>query len=464
MSSAIGGESVLLVEDDDSLRSSLSVVLEHHGFRVHACARAEQAYLLLSDTYFDCILTDLRLPGDDGIALLEEVRKLSASTPLIIMTAYGSVSVAVRAIKAGANDFITKPFQPEELCAQIRQVIAHRRIVDRDPSARSKKERSILTRDAQFQKVLDQAERCARVDTSVLILGESGTGKELTARFIHDRSPRRGEQFVAVNCGAIPPELLESEFFGHEQGAFTGATQTRTGILEFASAGTVFLDEVGDLPAAMQVKLLRVLQEHEIRRVGSNKTVKINPRIIAATNKNIPELLENGTMREDFYYRIGVITLTLPSLRSRPADLELLVNSFLERFSQQSGRAVPQLAPVTWEYLRAYNWPGNARELENTIERAVILARDVVLPEHLGISLSIDFASLAETAQTLPEIAARAARHAEVETISKVLKQTSGNKSRAAQLLGVSYKTLLNKIKEYGLESTRVSEDQLGAS
>ena len=455
MSSTIGGESILLVEDDDSLRNSLTTVLEHHGFRVHACAHAEQAYLLLSDTYFDCILTDLRLPGDDGIALLREVRNLSISTPLIIMTAYGSIDMAVRAIKGGANDFITKPFLPDELCAQIRQVIAHRRIVDRDPAARSRRERVLLTRDTQLQKVLDQAERCARVDSSVLLLGESGTGKELTARFIHDRSPRRGEQFVAVNCGAIPPDLLESEFFGHEQGAFTGATQTRTGILEFATAGTVFLDEVGDLPAAMQVKLLRALQEHEIRRVGGNKTVKVNPRIIAATNRDIAELIASGAMREDFYYRIAVITLTLPSLRSRPADLELLVTTFLERFAQQAGRETPQIAPVTWEYLRAYNWPGNARELENTIERAVILAREVILPEHLGISLPIDFASLAETAQTLPEIAARAARRAEVETIARVLRQTSGNKSRAAQLLGVSYKTLLNKIKEYGLEAAR---------
>jgi transcriptional regulator with PAS, ATPase and Fis domain len=291
----------------------------------------------------------------------------------------------------------------------------------------------------------------------VLIQGESGTGKEVLARYLHEHSERHAEPFVAVNCAAIPPDLLESEFFGHEAGAFTGATQSRIGVLELASKGTVFLDEVGDMPPHLQVKLLRALQEHEIRRVGGTKQIKVMPRVIAATNRNIEEAIETGQMRDDFYYRVAVVTFTLPPLRERKDDIMPLVNRSLAHFSMLLGKGDVKLDPLAQEMLESYSWPGNIRELENVIERAVLMCDGEVRPEHLGIFVRLDLDTLEEAIRTLPEIASQAVRKAEVQAIERALRMTGGNKSKAADFLGISYKTLLNKVKEYALSAPEES-------
>ena len=453
---------ILVVEDTDPLREVLCSVLEQEGFIAYGVGTAEAALEVIGAHEYGCIFADFKLPGMNGIELLREVRSKGISTPFIIATAFGSIEIAVEAMKNGANDFICKPFEPSHLAPMLRQVIQHKRIIDRDGGVRSQSSREIISESPKIHKILTQAQRAARVDTSVLILGESGTGKELLARFIHDHSTRREKPFIAVNCAAMPAELLESEFFGHEAGAFTGATQSRAGVFEVAAEGTIFLDEVGDMPPLMQVKLLRALQEREIRRVGSTKHIAAAPRILAATNKDIPTAIAKGEIREDFFYRVAVISLTLPPLRERGGDAVTLARKCIERKCAHMGRSTLKIDPVALDMIAAYPWPGNIRELENVIERAVILAENEIRPEHLGINVKLDIAALEEASRTLPQIAAEAVRQAEVNAISKILELTRGNKSKAAVLLGVSYKTLLNKVKEYNLSESSEEGEEIG--
>ncbi len=442
---------ILVIEDNTSLRDVLCQVLARDGFSVLDAETAEVAHSILSSHAVSCVLCDFRLPGADGIELLKIVRELHPNLPFVIMTAFGSVDIAVEAMKSGATDFISKPFEPSSLAPMLREVIQHDRILNRASFTRKEMTHDILTRSPKMQRILAQAHQVAKVDTSVLLLGESGTGKEVLAHYIHEHSPRREKPFIALNCGAIPAELLESEFFGHEAGAFTGATQMRQGVLEVASEGTVFLDEVGEMPPLLQVKLLRALQEHEIRRVGGNTTIKVAPRIVAATNRSMQEALESGEIREDFYFRLAVVTFALPPLRDRVEDIRPLMEHFIDHFRSKMGREDLEISELAADILESYSWPGNIRELENVIERAVLLADDEIRPEHLGIQLQLDLKALEEATRTLPEIAARAVQLAEVEAISRALKITKGNKSKAAQFLGVSYKTLLHKVREYKL-------------
>lgn len=444
---------ILIIEDADSLREVMASVLQSEGYRVDAYVDAESALKAINSNSYACILSDFKLPKKNGLDLLKETREISKTVPFIIMTAFGSIDIAVEAMKLGANDFICKPFEPKVLCSMIKDVITHRRIVDRSFGLRTKRERSFLTESPSAQKLIHQARKVAKVDTSVLILGESGTGKELVARFIHEQSSRRDKPFVAVNCAALPADLLESEFFGHEAGSFTGATQTRVGVFEVASEGTIFLDEIGDMPLPLQVKLLRALQEREIKRVGSNRSIKVNPRVIAATHQSIEESLNEGSLRQDFYYRVAVVTLNIPPLRERLQDIDLLTRHYVEYFCNNLGKQTIELERSALDILKGYSWPGNARELENVIERAVILADHTIKSEHLGINLDLSLELMSESQQTLAEISARAARRAEVDLITRTLSQTMGNKTKAAQLLGVSYKTLLNKVKEYKIDS-----------
>lgn len=444
-------DKILLVEDADSLREVLTSVLEQEGYTVDAFATAEEAAKASTRSTYVCVLSDFRLPGMHGIDLLKNVRENSKTVPFLLMTAYGSIDIAVEAMKHGANDFVTKPLEPKHLCSVIDDIIEHRRIINRNTGRGTRRERSFLSLDPATNKLLGQARKVATVDSSVLLLGESGTGKELMARYIHEHSPRRDEPFVAINCGAMPPDLLESEFFGHESGAFTGATQRRIGTFEYAANGTIFLDEVGDMPARLQVKLLRALQEREITRVGSNKTIKVNPRVIAATNRDVEADLDNKSMREDFYYRLAVITFTIPPLRERASDIGLLADYYIEYFCAKNGKKLLALDDGARNLLKSYSWPGNARELENVIERAVILAAETITLDHLGIELHSDAETIEKAQLTLPEIAGYAARKAEIKLITNVLQKTEGNKTKAAQILGVSYKTLLNKVKDYKL-------------
>jgi DNA-binding NtrC family response regulator len=445
-------EKILLIEDDDSLREAVSAILERDGYSVDAFPDGESGLTAFNRTNYECILSDFKLPQMNGLAVLEAVRERTRAVPFVIMTAFGSIDIAVRAMKFGANDFISKPFEPEALSAVVRDVITHRRIVHRSVGSALRRDRRFLSDSANTKDLLHKAKKVARVDTSVLILGESGTGKELVARFIHEQGPRNLKPFIAVNCAAIPADLLESELFGHEAGAFTGATQTRIGIFELAAEGTIFLDEIGDMPPALQVKLLRVLQEREVKRVGGTKTIRVNPRILAATNHDIESALKNRTFREDLYFRIAVVTLTIPPLRERPDDIELLTRHYTESFCSAIGRATIEVDAAAKAVLHNYPWPGNARELENVIERAVIMAEQRILPEHLGITLSAGTTPISPGSYSLQETASRAAREAEIDLIVKVLAETGGNKTKAAQKLGVSYKTLLNKIRDYRLE------------
>ena len=442
--------SILLVEDADSLREVLSCVLQDEGYRVTACENAEKGVEALSQGEFSLILSDFRLPGMDGLQFLEATRQRTKSTPFLIMTAFGSVDIAVEAMKTGANDFITKPFEPEQITQNISQMISHRQLLDRKLGKSQRRKRSFITKDPATINLLKQAERVAKFASSVLILGESGTGKELIARYIHEQSSRSDQVFVTVNCGALPEALLESELFGHETGAFTGATQTRIGLFEVAKAGTIFLDEIGEMPISLQVKLLRALQEKEIKRVGGNNSIEAAPRIITATNRSISEAIEQGLVREDLYYRIGVIELELNALRDRPGDIKILADYFLENFSPDGSKCISDDA---YRDLEDFSWPGNARELENTIERATLLSQELILPEHLGLSGSDSKSKLSQQSAnaTLPELVQEAAQKVEREVIQEALKKYKGNKSRVAQALGVSYKTLLNKVRDYSL-------------
>jgi len=442
-------ERVLIVEDSQSLRDVLKTVLEREGYQVDACPAAEEAIEAVSENHFSLILSDFKLPGMNGLEFLKETRGKSPTVPFVVMTAFGSVDVAVEAMKGGANDFITKPFEPNQLCSLIRDMVNHQRIVDRNLGRDHKRRRKFITYDPKLNSILERTKKAAQFDTPILILGESGVGKELIARHIHEHSKRLNEKFLSINCAAIPHQLLESEFFGHEAGSFTGATQSRIGLFEIAKNGTIFLDEIGDMPQHLQVKLLRALQEGEIRRVGGNNVIKVAPRIIAATNQFVDSSSETSRLREDFYYRLAVLSVTIPPLRERKGDIEHLANHFLDEFAEMQGKTPPKIDPATWEILTRYPWPGNVRELENVMERAVVLCNDTLMPEHLGITLDIDFDKIQDIIATLPEVAERAAKKAEVDLINKILQRTGGNKSKAAEVLGVSYKTLLNKIKGY---------------
>ena len=434
-------EAILVIEDDASLREVLCTVLQTSGFSVVSAESAEESLPIFATERIDCVLADFKLPGMNGIELLRKVRDTMPRVPYVLMTAFGSVAVAVEAMKSGATDYISKPFEPSTLATMLRDVIKHNRIVDRDGADRSKKQRGFFSTSPVLEKILAQARHVARVDSSVLILGESGTGKEVLARYLHEHSPRRDKPFIAVNCAAIPPDLLESEFFGHEAGAFTGATQCRVGVLELASAGTVFLDEVGDMPPLLQVKLLRALQEHEIRHVGGNKQIRVTPRIIAATNRDVEAEIASGEMRDDFYYRLAVVTFNLPPLRERKEDIMPLVERSMKHFAVMMGKEHVSIDPVAQDMLMTYSWPGNVRELENVIERAVLMCDHEIRAEHLGIYVRLDLAAIEESIKTLPEIASQAVRKAEVEAIERALHVTAGNKSKAADILGVSYKS-----------------------
>lgn len=442
---------ILVTEDDDSLREVLLTVLSAAKFAPVGVRSMEEALDVLPKQGFSCILSDFRLPKGNGLDLLAETRKILPSIPFVLMTAFGSIEIAVQAMKQGATDFITKPFDPSKLCDMLREVLEHKRIISRGSHSHSVASEAILSKSGSFIQVLEFARKLSSVDTPVLITGESGTGKEVLARYIHNEGNRREKPFIGVNCGAIPKELLESEFFGHEAGSFTGATQARPGLFEIAGDGTIFLDEVAEMPVQMQVKLLRALQEKEVRRVGGNKVTPIHARIISATNQDTEKSISAGTLREDFYYRLAVVTLGLPALRERKEDIDKLAQSFIELQAAKSGKKGIRLGDDAREFLRAYPWPGNIRELENVVERATILADSVIQPEHLGIRVSLDLQAIEEAALTLPQITERAVRQAEMAAISRALELTQGNKSQAAKLLGVSYKTLLAKVKDYGL-------------
>lgn len=444
---------VLIIEDKKSMADMLKKAFEMEGFSVKTIYRFKEAIDSLSFG-IDAVITDLKLPDGDGLDLIKVIKENYPSMPIIVMTAYGSIERAVRAVKDGAYDFITKPFDPEHLILVTKRAIEERRIIKENLIFKKEFQRYLNTPEiigvsAKWKEVMERVRRVSPLKTTVLILGESGTGKEVIARTIHYQSPRSDGPFVAINCAAIPKELIESEMFGHEKGAFTGAIDIRQGHFELAHKGTIFLDEIADMDVSLQSKLLRILESEEIQRIGSSRSIKVDVRIIAASNKNLKNLVDEGKFREDLFFRLNVFPIVIPPLRERRDDIIPLSEYFLKIYSIELGRDVPELSDETKEILLNYEWKGNVRELKNIIERALILCDGTkILPEHLNISFYI---KEGHKGSSLHDVADIAVRNAEKAKIEEVLKITGGNKSKAAEILRISYKTLLTKIKEYDI-------------
>jgi two-component system response regulator AtoC len=452
---------VLIVDDEEPMRHLLSVFLRDHGYEARAVANGEDALKELAARDYDVVLSDVRMPRMDGLALLREVRQRGHDATFVVMSAYGSHDAAIEAMKAGAYDYVSKPFKPDEVLlvlqkAQERERLARENRRLRTELAAEYRVDNLVGASAAMQDLLRQVRKVAPLKTTVLLGGESGTGKELVARALHELSPRAAMPFVAVNCGALPAELIESELFGHVKGAFTDATRNKKGLAAEADGGTLFLDEVGELPLALQVKLLRFLQEEEIRPVGGTRAERVDVRVVAATVRDLGAAVAAGEFREDLFYRLNVVAIRLPPLRERLDDVALLARHFLARYARlRPGDAVVGISDEALAALRDWRWPGNIRELEHAIERAVVLCdgplvREQDLPDAVREPHRPPSAPIALDDGCLS--VKRATRAVEEELIRRALRQTGGNRTRAAELLELSYRALLYKIKEYGID------------
>jgi len=442
------------MDDDDSLRRVMEFSLTEAGHTVRAAKSGEEGLLLFEKHAFDAVITDITMPGMSGMEVLAKIQKSDPSLPVIIITAYGTIESAVLAMKQGAFDYITKPFNRDELLLTLSKAFKMRRLEKENIELRAEVKgrysfEGIIGSSKTIREVLDLAGRVAASDASVLITGESGTGKELLARGIHYNSPRAKGPFVAINCAAIPEGLIESELFGHVKGSFTGAVKDKEGKFELADNGTLFLDEIVDLRIDLQAKILRALQEHEVDRVGGNKPIPVDARVIAATNKDIDRAVKEGRFREDLYYRLSVITLHMPPLRERRDDVPLLVGHFLKKFNKGSEAHVDAEALSS---LTSYGWPGNVRELENVIERASVLKRgDVITRAELPEKLIKEKRGVEDIIFNLPENGI-SLEDLEKSLIVKALEQHKGNQTRAAEYLGITRPTLIYRMEKYGLK------------
>ena len=446
-------EPVLLVEDKAELREMLSHALTRMSLAPVAAGSVEEALQLLRKQRFSVVLTDLKLPTGTGFDVLRAALDEDAATPVIIMTAYGTITQAVEAMREGAFDFIQKPIDLNHLDHLLkraieRQQLLRENVVLREEYARLHGFPRILGDHPSLRTAAQEMQRIAPTDSTVLLLGESGTGKELFARAIHQLSPRTQKPMVAVNCAAIPETLIENELFGHEKGAFTGADTRRAGKFELAHGGTIFLDEIGELPLTVQGKLLRVLEEKVVERLGGHYPVPVDVRIIAATNRELEAAANEGAFRKDLFYRLNVFPIRIPALRERGADVTVLAEAFLERFRRERNRPRLKFAESALTAMQQYSWPGNVRELQNVIERASIL-HDA---EITGSDLNLAPPSGSAAAASLPDVAAHAAQTAERAKLESTLRDCKWNKAKATERLGISYKTLLNKIHAYGLD------------
>jgi two-component system response regulator HydG len=446
---------ILIVDDEPSHRTMLRAVLAQEGYAVAEAPDGRDAVEAVEKDAFDLILLDIRMTAMDGIEALAEIRKISPLVPVLIMTAYASVQTAVEALKAGAFDYLTKPLDIEELKVLIDKALDHYHLKKENLSL---KERlgdrfdfsRIIGRSAPMKALLETLSLVAPTDATVLILGESGTGKEVIANALHQNSLRGLRPFVKVSCAALPEQLLESELFGHEKGAFTGAVARREGRFQLADSGTIFLDEVGEMSPATQTKLLRVLQERAFEPLGSSRTVTVDIRVIAATNKDLSAEVKAGRFREDLFYRLNVVPLTVPPLKDRREDIPLLADHFLTIFKEKNRKFLKTISGKALDLLVRYDWPGNVRELENCIERAVILARDeVIVPADLPPQIHMQSEVAGEAAFGLPY--GISLDEMEKVLILKTLEETGGNRTRTAEILGINRRTLQNKLKDYGI-------------
>jgi DNA-binding NtrC family response regulator len=448
---------ILVVDDDEITCNLLEEVLSKEGYRVQIALNGREAIEKGELQPYDVVLTDIRMLEVDGMEVLQAYKKKSPETVIIMMTAFGSIETAIRAIKEGAYDYVSKPFKLDEIKLTIQRSLEQKRLAEENLHYRQElitkyKLENVVGRSPQMLQVYKTIARVAESRSTILISGESGTGKELIARAIHFNSPRASRPFVAVDCSSLAETLLESELFGHVRGAFTGAVAAKKGLFEEADSGTCFLDEIGDISLAMQAKLLRVLQEHEIKRVGGTETVKIDVRIVAATNKNLEELVAEKKFREDLFYRLNVVSLQIPPLRERPEDVPLLADHFLRKYAAQNNKPVCRISPDAMEFLIRYRWPGNVRELENVIERAATLSSSsLILFEDLPRRLQVEPAQVSLT--SLPSRIPLS--ELEKLYIQKVLEETGGNKKRAAEILGVDRRTLYRMATRLGLTIKR---------
>ncbi|MFZ4856209.1 MAG: sigma-54-dependent transcriptional regulator [Desulfuromonadaceae bacterium] len=446
---------ILIIDDEENMRHMLSVMLTRQGYRVDQAENGADGLARLPTNAYDYILCDIRMPEMDGKTFLTGALEQRVSSPIIMMSAYGSVETAIECLKSGAYDFISKPFKKDEIIMVLKKAEERERLKSensllRDVVAGQFSYSGILSRNAGMQELFGQIKRVADLKTTILILGESGTGKELVARALHQNGRRSSHSFVAVNCGAIPENLLESELFGHVRGAFTDASSDKAGLFEQADGGTLFLDEIGEMPLLLQVKLLRVLQEGEIKRVGGAASKKVDVRVVSATSRDLSADVGSGRFREDLYFRLNVFCLQLPSLRERVEDIPLLAEHFLSRY----GSGVEHIEPETMRSLMAHRWPGNIRELENAIERACILCDGGrITPACLPSSIRlVDEPRLFESTGTENLSIKKAEDTIERELIRKALDKTGGNRTQAAKILEISHRSLLYKLKEYGIE------------
>jgi two-component system response regulator AtoC len=446
---------VLVVDDEENIRLVLRTLLKKHGYEVEVADGGEAALSALDSFDPDVILSDVRMPRMGGIDLLGALKAKQHPATVILMSAYGNVDLAIEAMKAGAYDYVSKPFKPDEIVlvlrkAEEREALRRENRALKEQLQKDNQFESILAKSREMLDIFRTVTKIADYKTTVLITGESGTGKELVARAIHARSSRGAGPFVAINCGAIPENLLESELFGHKKGAFTDANADRRGLFEEATTGTLFLDEIGELPLSLQVKLLRVLQEDTIRRLGDPKDIKVDVRIIAATHRDLTADVKAGRFREDLFYRINVLAIHIPPLRSRREDVNLLIDHFVTRNNARLGTSIRGIAPEARKLLLEYSWPGNVRELENTIERAMVLAESDVLatgdlPERIRDALDPVQVQLASGELSVKKTTAAI----EQILIRRALQKTKGNRTRAAEVLEISHRALLYKIKDY---------------
>jgi two-component system response regulator AtoC len=449
---------ILIIDDEESFRHMLSVILIKEGYEVEASSNGEEGLQKAAASPFDQILCDIRMPHMDGLEFLRKIKKTGVEAAIIMMSAYGTVDTAIEAMKLGAYDYISKPFKPDEIILTLRKAEEREQLRRENQLLKKEVEKeysfeSIVSKNEQMQKIFDVIRKVSQYKSTVLITGESGTGKELVARALHYNSDRSQNPFIAVNCGAIPENLLESELFGHAKGAFTDAIRTKKGLFEEADGGTLFLDEIGELPGQLQVKLLRVLQDGEIRRIGESKPIQIDVRIVAATVRDLSNEVNEGRFREDLFYRLNVLPIHIPPLRERKEDIPLLIQHFIGKYNKAMNKNVADIDRRALETLINYKWYGNVRELENTIERAIVLSekKNIELEnlpvevqnfkEEFQVELWPDEEySIKKTSKTL-----------EINLIKKALKKTKGNHTHAAKLLEISHRALLYKIKEYGI-------------
>jgi len=454
---------ILIVEDEPKMLRLLDLNLSEEGYSVKTAQDAEAGLDLLRKDRIDLVITDLKLPGMNGLEFLQAVKRHDARIPVIVMTAYGTVETAVEAMKAGASDYVLKPFSLEEIKLIVGKELDVNRLREENRSLREAlgqryEFKNIIAHSAKMQEVLGTVDRVAPTNSTVLLGGESGVGKDLIARAIHQHSRRASGPFVKINCTAIPENLLESELFGYEKGAFTGAVNSKPGKFELADKGTIFLDEIGDVPGTIQVKLLRVLQDREFERLGGTKTLKVDVRVVAATNQDLRAALEEGTFREDLYYRLNVVPISIPPLRDRKEDIPYLVDHFVERFARDSGKPIRGITPAAQQLLMEFHWPGNVREVENIIERAVALSvGDTLDVADIRLDLSPMKSGGAEAAPSALSAAGTfpppgvTLEKFEDEIIQEAVRRANGNKSQAARLLGLSRNALRYRLAKMGM-------------